>query len=249
MALKNRTESKAVVTAWAPILDLEATHKPDLRDQVLDNCLFRKDVSSTTTASGTTKTLEFLDIDYVEVTQSNNVAYTLNNIQQGEIKYLKITKTANQTITFTNATDVSVRKAFINTTTVVIYRIINKDGDLYLESINIENDVNNDIKYLDVDIGDWNMDANTAPDVSVSNPTGDKDKIRIVQVWIRPDAGAAIQFNQLLNSESADDSNSGGIAVSDSTILITRTVGGKFDHTDYSDTSYNRGWVTIGYKE
>lgn len=248
MALKNRTESKAVIDAWAAILDLEADHKPDLQT-VLDNCIFRKDVATSTTASGTTKTLEFLNVDYIEVTQSNNVEYTLNNVQQGEVKFLKITKTANQTIEFSAATDVSIRKGFINSTTVVIYRIINKDGDLYVESINIDNNITDDITFIEVNIGDWDMNTDTAPDVAVTNPTGDKDKIRIVQVWIRPDTGAAIQFNQLLNSESADESNSGGIAISDSDILITRAVGGKFDHADYSDKSYNRGWVTIGYKE
>lgn len=242
MALKNRTEAKAVVNLWSAILDLELNHKPDLQE-VLNNCLFRKDIATSTTASGTTKTLEFLDVDYIEVTQSNNVAYTLNNVQQGEIKYLKITKSAAQTISFVNGTDVSNRKSFIDLTTVVIYRIINKDSNLYIESINIDNE--QDLITKIVDIGDWNMD--TTKTINVAHGISDFTKIRRVSVMIRNDPNT--NLNPINAMEGTTGTTIAGSVwfISSTDISITRLTGGIFDNTFYDSTSYNRGWITIEY--
>ena len=248
MALKNRTEAKAVVTAWAAILDLEATHKPDLRDEILNNCLFRKDVSDSQVASGTTKTLDFDGFDYIEVAQSNNVAYTLNNILQGEIKYLKITKTAAQTVSYINGTDVSVRKAFINATTVVIYRIINKDATIYLESINIDNDLNS-AGYVEkkLDIGDWNM--NTTPVLGIAHglTAAQAKTIIVIGAGIRDDADAV--RSDLLHTRDATGLSNAGVGSITSTVVNLAVITGLLWQTsvDYNGTGFSRGELLIKY--
>lgn len=249
MSTKNRTEAKAIVNAWTPILDLEADHKPDLQE-ILDNCVFRKDVSDSDTASGTTKTLDFDGFDYIEVTQSNDVSYTLNNIQQGEIKYLKITKTATQTIAFANATDVSMRKTYINEKiTTVIYRIINKDASLYVESVNIDNNINELLSKV-IEIGTWDMNvsASGTTNPSSGNPAhGISDavnRIRYIEVAIIDDSGTSV-----LDGKSPDQNGNQGLSVgwSATVVGLNTFIGNKFDTTAFDDTSSNRGYCTIFY--
>ena len=239
MALKNRSEVSVAIQAQAAVVG-ETEYKQGLDDDFAQSVVFRKDVSSATTATATTKSLDFDDIDYIEVTQSNNVAYTLNNILQGEIKFLKITKSAAQTITFANGTDVSSRKAFINSTTVVIYKITNKDGDLYVESINIDNEVT---EPKIIEIGDWDMDATAL--LGVAHGLVDYKKIRSISVIIRDDSD--IVYYPL---NYIDDlvPLSGGISIIGTTnITLNRITGAKFDSVTFNSTSYNRGWITINY--
>lgn len=248
---KNRTEAKAVVTSWAPVLDLELTHKPDLRDEILDNCLFRKDVTDTTTASGA-KALSFTDLDYITVTQTSNTLYTLSGILQGEIKFLKITKSATDEVSFNIATDISQRKAFINSSvTDIIYKITNKDGSLYVESVNIDNNIPNRTK--EINIGDWDMNATAF----VNIPHGlSFAAIRSVRVIIYSDDDAVIyptSFDiQITDTPAAPGTNitlAGSYFYDGTNIVLSRLTGGTFDSTIFDKTSYNRGIITIEYAE
>lgn len=237
MANRNRTEVSAAIEALAAVVDLEEL-KEALNDFFAKSCIFRKDVTDTDTAASSTKTLNFLDVDYVTVTQSTNVTYTLNNIQQGEIKYLKITKTAGQTIDFSGATDISARKSYINSDiTEVIYEIVNKDGSLYVNSINIDN---GHVESILFEIGDWNMD--TSGSVTFAHNLNYDKIIGIESVLIRNDTDA----NRALLYGETGSGGSGGFAnfnVND--ISLQRISGGIFDNTNYDSTSYNRGWVIL----
>lgn len=91
-----------------------------------------------------------------------------------------------------------------------------------------------------LEIGDWNMDANTF--VLVAHGLDDYTKIRMISVVIRNDAASGIY--QLVGDEA--NGNSHGAA--SSTLVLCRTTGGFYDSVDFNATGFNRGWVTILYE-
>lgn len=94
-----------------------------------------------------------------------------------------------------------------------------------------------------VNIGDWNMDANTS--VMVTHGVADYKKIRGIQIIIRNDADSAYFHFPYANSASEE----GGVSsISSTLITINRETGGAFDDPTFSTTSYNRGFVTITYE-
>jgi hypothetical protein len=106
------------------------------------------------------------------------------------------------------------------------------------------------VSYTVVEIGDWNMDSTF--DVSVNHGLADHKKIRSINVIIRDDADTNYyNLNAALSSGSAPSGVSGQVGiVSSTTIQLTRTSSandGWFDSTAFDSTSYNRGWITIGY--
>lgn len=239
MTLKNRTEVAAAIQSQSAIVG-ETEYKGLLDDDFAQSVVFRKDVSDSDTAPGGTKTLDFLDIDYIEIAQSTSVTYTLNNVQQGEIKFLKITKSAGQTINFAVATDVSARKDYIDlTVTAVIYKITNKDSNLYVESINI--DVVSESKI--VEIGDWNMSSSS--NVIVGIGTGVGSKVRAIDVIIRNDANSG--FYKLSIYDGSNIAGSVG-AITANSVTLNRFSPGFFASVDFDSTSYNRGWIYIEYE-
>lgn len=97
-----------------------------------------------------------------------------------------------------------------------------------------------------IEIGDWDMDATSyinIPDELIYS------KIRTIHVEIRNDADtdmSPIDYNYY------GTANCGGYRIeiregNATSIILSRTADKKFDSMDYNSTSYNRGYITIGY--
>lgn len=104
-----------------------------------------------------------------------------------------------------------------------------------------------------IEIGDWDMDADSS--VNVPHGLADISKIRGVSVIIRCDAGT-FQFENseerkiwTLNSWSFGGNNMKAwiTGIGDTSIGLQRDELGNFDSTAFNATTYNRGWVTITY--
>lgn len=98
-----------------------------------------------------------------------------------------------------------------------------------------------------VEIGDWNMDSSSA--VNVLHGLTDFKKIRSITGMIRNDADTI--YYPLLSAASTGTATSliAVIGVTSTLIQITRTDGSIFDAIAFDSTSYNRGWLVIGYVE
>jgi hypothetical protein len=89
-----------------------------------------------------------------------------------------------------------------------------------------------------IEIGDWNMDADSSK--TVSHALGlSIDKIIGAEAWIKNDSNTS----RTLLSVSANDR----ISVLVDTIVLDRALGGFFDSAGYDQTSFNRGWIIIKY--
>lgn len=241
MADKNTTEVSDAIQALAAVVG-EAEFKQLIDDNFAKSVVFKKDVADTDVSSFPTKAIVFTDIDYIAITQTGNVSYSFTGINQGNIKYLKITKIQGATIAFTGAVDVSQRKAFIDSgIEEVIYKITNKDGDLFIESVNIPNETT---PYLtkEIEIGDWNMDATS---LVLVNHGLTFSKIRAVRTTIRTD-----DDDDLVNLEVTNSTTSaigGDITTGTTQVALARATGGFFDQALFDATSFNRGWIIIEY--
>lgn len=98
--------------------------------------------------------------------------------------------------------------------------------------------------YKIIDIGDWNMDATTS--VSIAHGLTYAD-IRIVSVQIREDLDTSI-YN-IITGDSLTGEVAGLASVGSTNVGLFRRAGGQFDGVDFDATSFNRGWITIGYIE
>ncbi len=100
-------------------------------------------------------------------------------------------------------------------------------------------------KKVVLEISDWNMSTTTNVDVPHGVTYGD---IISAKVFIRNDADTAKDsINTGVSAVNATPQ--GYVGTTDSTnINIVRLTGGKFDHADYSTTSYNRGWIVVTLK-
>lgn len=95
-----------------------------------------------------------------------------------------------------------------------------------------------------LDLGDWNMIADTNIDVAHGL---EYDDIIKAEVFIINDADTA-KDSIGTGASATDTTPQGYVGTIDTTnVNIVRLTGGKFDHTDYNATSYNRGWVVITY--
>lgn len=100
-----------------------------------------------------------------------------------------------------------------------------------------------------IEIGDWDMDADSSKGAI---HTIDEDKIRTINVSIRKDSTFTGVNYSVIPIEAGDTVGAfGGMVngVSSTTISLFRVTGGRFDSTDYDETSYNRGWITIQHIE
>ncbi len=93
------------------------------------------------------------------------------------------------------------------------------------------------------EIGDWNMVA----DVLITPAIGGiaVNNIRDVAVIIRNDADTS---RYPLVSSSVTGHVSGYWRIATGTFELNRLTGEQFDHTNYDDTGYNRGWITVWYE-
>ena len=101
-----------------------------------------------------------------------------------------------------------------------------------------------------IDMGDWNMD--TTQNLSVAHGL-DAANIRVVFASIRNDAGTVYSIFPAVRPDPAVIARFGQTGLQNAwdatNINLNRLGGDDFDSTDYNSTSYNRGWITIGYVE
>lgn len=94
-----------------------------------------------------------------------------------------------------------------------------------------------------IEIGDWNMDLNTAaPSIPAHNLT--LASIRNISVLIRNDSSETQRSYDLASHTKGLTTY---IRADATNIYLARDVSGFFDSTAFDETSYNRGWITIQY--
>ena len=97
-----------------------------------------------------------------------------------------------------------------------------------------------------IDIGDWDMDADTTKIIFHGLSVTEWQTIRSISVIIRNDVDAI--YYKLESLIDVDGYLAGGVQSFTSTkILLNRRLLGFFDSVDFDSTSYNRGWVTVQY--
>lgn len=107
-------------------------------------------------------------------------------------------------------------------------------------------------KISTVQIGDWDMNSDST--TTVDYPDGvSKENLRGLSGIIIPDVSASIQNNYMIGGFSAEiaatspDVNFANVGASG--IIIRRVSSGFYDSTDFEDTPFNRGWVTVLYED
>jgi len=95
-----------------------------------------------------------------------------------------------------------------------------------------------------IDIGDWDMDAGpttlgVAHGVTLA-------KIRTISVLIRNDADNTYWDFLLSDGSTANNTE---IRATSVLINLQKAVGGFFDSTNFDNTPFNRGWITIQYTD
>ena len=92
--------------------------------------------------------------------------------------------------------------------------------------------------YLELEIGDWDMDATLSVNIAHDLSATEWKTLRNMTVTIRNDLDTVVyDFDSYPSCHiSADSTN----------IVMTR-LGSFFDSTDFDSTSYNRGWITFNY--
>jgi hypothetical protein len=106
-------------------------------------------------------------------------------------------------------------------------------------------DVTGGLLIKKVDIGDWNMDANTSVTVAHGLTLS---KIVSVDVKIRNDSTQTKLFD-FINPDVTTSTwtNEGVYDVGTTVVTLVRKASGFFDSTVFDETSYNRGYITILY--
>ena len=92
--------------------------------------------------------------------------------------------------------------------------------------------------FQELQIGDWDMFATAIVSVTHGLSIDEFESLRDLTVTIKDDPNTTYHFGS-----SVDIS----LKVNTSGIVLTRTVGGVFDTTDFDSTSYNRGFITFTY--
>ncbi len=96
----------------------------------------------------------------------------------------------------------------------------------------------------ELDIGDWDMDADISKNVAHGLSATEWKTVRIVSVTIRNDFDTLYaDFGSFLDSTSFGNT----IQTNATNISLTRGGGGYFDNTTYDATAYNRGTITFWY--
>lgn len=117
------------------------------------------------------------------------------------------------------------------------------DDGITVAGIAQGNDVTAALHRKIIEIGAWNMDVTA--NVSVAHGLT-LSKIRAVSVLITDDEGNAHYPIGYFNS-AYSTSTAGSFYCGATNVVITRSVGGRFDSTSFDYPSGNRGWVIIDY--
>ena len=94
--------------------------------------------------------------------------------------------------------------------------------------------------YIELELGDWDMDANSNLNLAHSLSATEYMSIRNLSVTIRDDGNSTI-FDFTSYQENT-------ILVNSTNIIMSRFTTGVFDDPAFNATSYNRGWVTFNYQ-
>lgn len=246
MAKKNREEAKIQVAAKIVPTVTTTILEDVLNEDMNEGIVFEKDVIKIVTPAGSNEVIDYADRDTAIITIVVNTSFSFTSLENGAVKFLVITKQAANTISFAGSTDTSARKTFINTTpTLVVYRVSNKNGAIYVESINIDNDISSGKEErFSLQIGVWNMDLTFIADVSYTPPAG--KVIVSISATIINDSG---NRNYLIwHSDETDPEPAGTIYHNGTTndFHLDRFLGKFFDSTSFSDAVMNRGHITFG---
>lgn len=122
-------------------------------------------------------------------------------------------------------------------------------GTLYGNKIKISNNGDISLRTTILEIGDWNMDADTYSDVA--HGLADFKKIRTVTIHILNDADDEIVnlMTSGIDIVTRQDPLGGIYEINSTNVRLGRIINGDFDNTNFNATSFNRGWVTIEYVE
>jgi hypothetical protein len=117
------------------------------------------------------------------------------------------------------------------------------------------------LKFATINIGDWNMDTTRSVFVDISSVVSSRSKVRILSAMVRPDGDT--DYNKLMpldtvqnaafgdftgvNPEPQGGIDFGTLDAGSTNIVLSRKQSGFFDGTSWDSTSYNRGYLTIGY--
>ena len=93
--------------------------------------------------------------------------------------------------------------------------------------------------YNELELGDWDMDANSFLNLAHGLSATEYMSIRSLSVTIRDDGNSTI-FDFASYQENT-------ILVNSTNIIMSRFTTGVFDDLAFNATSYNRGWVTFNY--
>lgn len=136
MAVNNRTEAQSAVTSDIVATVTNTIHRTLLNDKILNSVVFEKDIIASETPSAGAVTIDYSNKDTATVTTAVDLAVSFSNLENGAIKYLEVTKAATNVISFVGASDHINFRDYINTVeTVVVYRISNKNGVIYIEAL------------------------------------------------------------------------------------------------------------------
>jgi hypothetical protein len=100
------------------------------------------------------------------------------------------------------------------------------------------------LRWKIIEIGNWNMDSTGS--VTVAHGLT-QTKIRTLNAEIRGDVGSAYETELHSIDSYINTLVCGFKSVVGAYIVLTRTSSGFFDSNFFDATSYNRGWITIGY--
>lgn len=104
------------------------------------------------------------------------------------------------------------------------------------------------VKTKIIEIGDWNMDADTNKAVTHGFSAGFvlPSKIRSIDVMIKDDTGSLVSpLNRFIGGGAVAG---GAILIGTGQIQLQREASGFYDNASYDSTSFNRGWITITYQ-
>ena len=252
MAVGNRTETKAAVTAaLVPTLEL-SDHITLLNDSVNESVVFRKDIIAVESPIGAALTIDYSNKDTATATISVNTTISFTNIENGDVKYLSVAKGATNTVAFSGATDVSSRKGYINLIpTLVVYQVFNKNGNIYVNCINLPNNNNSESETIFVNLPFWDMEFSVGGTTFINVAHGiasGYSKIKSVFAKIINDAeDEAFDF---VAPYTIAASQYGGLIKWDNTnVSLIQNIndGSFFDSNDFDSAALIRGELEIVY--
>lgn len=209
--------------------------------------------------SGTNYDTDWLDLVLTDITDVTAVVADVNiltgaaaaGVTSTEFQYLNGVTSAIQTQIDTKlATTLAQNRMFVGNASGVATTLAPGTNGYFLTSQGgVPTWTAPGVKWTTVEIGDWDMDTNAT--ATVAHGIADYTKIRSVDVLIRPDSGAAADVRPLVSYNDSTGVMSGGITgITSTNVVMARLasgLSGVFDSTNFNATSYNRGWIMIGY--